>query len=288
MTLLLFVSLFPVYRSLRHYGYITKGLRDLIWFFWLLLSDKIWPPDERELRRRRRRPREPPKDDPELESGSAVVVSFRISSAFGKEVPTGSRGTVEKIYEKDGDALVEFEGIGRICVKKTDFGRLIIEKKVCPWCHGQTCKACAGTGMVSAEEKIPELLWFRISLLAYFVLLVAIIVVAKPEEQVSTGFHQGWGSCDAVSTDILKRERHDFACSEHYQRAWFNIECPRGTPPAQGSSIYTICGLSYDSAERLMNYADNVLGVSAVSLLGVASCFFALTKDGPRRREHKA
>lgn len=300
VALLMFVAYMPVYRSLRKMGYITKGLRDLLGYIFQLISDQIWPPDEREKRRRTRRSRPPPEEDvedlDELDAGSVVVATRPVTSRYGKEFATGSRGTVEKVYDKDGDALIKFEGFDRFVCQKSDFNRLSIEKKVCPRCSGKkdeswwSCRLCKGKGMLDVTKPWPnEPLVLPLGVSAYFLALIAMIAFIAPEEQVSTGWHQGWKNdpCEEYDRDIMLRPRRSFVCQAQYPRAYFSTDCNAifgNFAPVDGSEWYTICGLPqvspYDAPGRQTQSVGNVGAVFVVSVCGIFAFLGAFAAGG--------
>ena len=54
----------------------------------------------------------------------------------------------------------------------------------------------------------------RITIVLFFASLFALVVVAKPEEQISLGVHQMWGPCDANDVDMIGYKRAKFACAD--------------------------------------------------------------------------
>lgn len=291
LALVAFVVFMPLYRCLRRHGIISKGLRDLLGAIFNWIIEKIWPSSESEKKRQKRIASRKAQqaqqerlvdEEPDIDSGSVVVVSKPIRSRYDKEISLGTRGTVDKIYPKDGDALILLEGLGKIVIQKGDFKGLKVEQKVCPRCAGRghgswwTCKLCRGAGMLDVGKPLcSDPLFLRIAVPAYFLLLMATIGLSPPEAQVSTGLHQGWGSCEASDRDVLLRWRRQFACAEHFQRAHFSIECPGGVPPVPDSQWYTICGLPYTAPERRTGYLGYVLAVSVTSFCGIVAYTFA-------------
>jgi len=289
--LLLAVHALPVYRCLRREGYISRGLTDLMVFFW----DKLYPPDEKELRRRRRRRHQPIQDETQgVEAGSMVVAAMPLKSRFGKAVVSGTRGTVKSLYA-DGDALIAFEGVGvdTFVLQSSDFSRLTVEKRVCPRCRGRqggwlwSCRFCQGEGMLDLQRPLArEPMLFVLGLLAYFVFLATLISQADPELQVSTGLHQGWGSCDNFDRDLMRRPRRPVVCPQHYEEAYFSLECKGGIPPVNGSQWYTICGLPRDAPQRCAQYSSIVNAVVGSSLCGALAYLCMLVAHKPRKSDH--
>jgi len=287
--LLLAVHALPVYRCLRREGYISRGLSDLMVFFW----DKLYPPDEKELRRRKRRRHQPIQDETDgVEAGSIVIAAMPLKSRFGKTVASGTRGTVMSIYA-DGDALIRFEAVDSFVLQSSDFGRLTVEKRVCPRCRGRpggclwSCRICKGEGMLDLQRPLArEPMLFLLSLLAYFVFFATLILQADPELQASTGLHQSWGSCDSFERDLMRRPLRQFACPEHYEQASFSLDCKGGIPPVVGSRWYTICGLPRDAPERYAKYSDIVSVVVGTSSCGALAYLCTLAAHRPRKRDH--
>jgi len=288
--LLLAAHALPVYRCLRREGVISRGLTDVVVFFW----DKLYPPDEKELRRRRRRRNQPIQTETEgVEAGNVVVAAMSLKSRYGKTVHAGTRGTVTSIYRTDGDALIAFEGFDKFVLPSSDFGRLTVETKVCSRCHGRpggclwSCRLCQGQGMIDLQRPLArEPVLFVLGILAYFVLLATLISQADPALQVSTGPHQGWGSCDSFERDLLRRPRRQFACPEHHEQAYFSVDCKGGIPPVVGSQWYTVCGLPRDAPQRYARYSGIVSAVVGTSLCGAVAYICMLVGRSPRRRDH--
>jgi len=139
--------------------------------------------------------------------------------------------------------------------------------------------------MLDLQRPLPrEPVLFHFGLLAYFVFLATLISQADPALQVSTGLHQGWGSCDTFDRDLMRRPRRPVACPQHYEQAYLSVDCKGGIPPVDGSQWYTICGLSRDAPQRYAKHSDVVSAAVGTSLFGSLAYICTLVAHRPRKQ----
>ncbi len=99
------------------------------------------------------------------------------------------------------------------------------------------------------------------AIVGYFVTLVAIMAVFKPESHVSTSVHQTYGPCHVEAKDITGATRYEFLCADDFDED-FTFEGVR--IPENGSRWYTVSGRAHRDFARWM------LGVSGLGVLGIA------------------
>lgn len=89
-------------------------------------------------------------------------------------------------------------------------------------------------------DRIPN-----VAVIAYYVALLGCVAFFEPTEHRSTGVHQEVGTCGVEVADITGLTRHQFLCSSDFDES-FTLACV-DTPPADGSTWYTVCGRAHTS-----------------------------------------
>lgn len=105
--------------------------------------------------------------------------------------------------------------------------------------------------------------WLNLTIISYYLMLLAIIMFGKPENQISEGVHQTVGPCHVQGTDISGHVRNLFICKDNVITE-FDINCMGGTPK-EYSNWYTICGKPYTDFSRWL------LGMLLINTLGVVT-----------------
>ena len=124
----------------------------------------------------------------------------------------------------------------------------------------------------------------RDAISVFFLYLIGNMMIANPENTLSTGVHQTVGPCGEKALDLAGQEREIYLCPEtHIQD--FSFTCPGGknVTPDGMSEWYTVCGKPHD------RYSELLLGVTVLGLIGIFAYRTAFKSDprndfGKKRR----
>jgi hypothetical protein len=117
---------------------------------------------------------------------------------------------------------------------------------------------------------------------AFYLFLMTVVLLAKPENIVSEGLHQPIGPCNVTQTirtpTGMKLQKDKFLCLKNYDEKYFDFHCVPGRKPLVTfdgeKEWYAICGTPFE------NQAEYVFLIWSICILSSAIFYQAAARSG--------